>query len=267
MIIWLASYPKSGNTWLRAILSTLEFSQNGIFKPEYLNKIYAFPSFTHMKRVTEKIKDVHELKKNWIKAQDLINLDNKKKFVKTHHANCKIDNYNFTDQNNTLAVIYIVRDPRNVATSLSNYLNLSIQESINRMFSNLVYSGHKNDVTNIVGSWSQNYNSWKDHKNFYLVKYENLINDTFNELQKLLIFLKNKCQINKNIDVAKLINSTSFDSLKSFEDKKLLNLSHNKGVKFFNLGKENIWQNNLDKKYVDQIEEKFEKEMIELNYL
>ena len=82
MIIWLASYPKSGNTWLRAILSTLEFSQDGIFKPEYLNKIYAFPSFTHMKRVTEKIKDVHELKKNWIKAQDLINLDNKKKFVK-----------------------------------------------------------------------------------------------------------------------------------------------------------------------------------------
>ena len=78
---------------------------------------------------------------------------------------------------------------------------------------------------------------------------------------------KNKCQINKNLDVAKLINSTSFDSLKSFEDKKLLNLSHNKGVKFFNLGKENIWQNNLDKKYVDQIEEKFEKEMIELNYL
>lgn len=267
MIIWLASYPKSGNTWLRAILSTLEYSTDGIFKPEYLNKIYAFPSFAHMKRLTDKIKDINQLKKNWIRAQDLINLDNKKKFIKTHHANCKIDNYKFTDQNNTLAVIYIVRDPRNVVTSLARYLNLSIEESMNRMFSNLIYSGHENDVTNIVGSWSENYNSWKGYKNFYLVKYEDFLNDTFKELEKLFIFLKDKCQINKNIDITKLINSTTFNSLKKLEDNKLLNLSHSKNVKFFNLGKDNKWQNTLEKKYSNQIEEKFKKEMTELNYL
>ena len=267
MIIWLASYPKSGNTWLRAILSTLEHSTDGIFKPEYLDKIYAFPSFTHMKRVTEKLTDINELKKNWIKAQDLINLDNKKKFVKTHHANCKIDNFSFTDQNNTLAVIYIVRDPRNVVTSLANYLNLSIEESLNRMFSNLIYTGHKNDVTNIVGSWSQNYNSWKSFKNFHLIKYENFLNDTYGELEKLLSFLKIKCKIDKNTNIDKLIDSTSFDNLSKLEERKILNLSHKKNLKFFNLGKENKWQNILDKKYIDQIEKEFKNEMIELNYL
>ena len=39
MIIWIASYPKSGNTWVRAFLSTYIYSQNGEFKFEDLKKI------------------------------------------------------------------------------------------------------------------------------------------------------------------------------------------------------------------------------------
>ena len=39
MIIWLASYPKSGNTWLRALISTYYYSQNGVFDDNLLKKI------------------------------------------------------------------------------------------------------------------------------------------------------------------------------------------------------------------------------------
>ena len=58
-----------------------------------------------------------EIKKNWIAAQDKINLDEKIKFFKTHQGNFKIGNDHFTNNQNTQAVIYIVRDPRDVILS------------------------------------------------------------------------------------------------------------------------------------------------------
>ena len=56
-------------------------------------------------------------------AQDAINLDNKIKFIKTHNALCNINNYPFTDKENTLGVIYLVRDPRDVLVSYSNHIS------------------------------------------------------------------------------------------------------------------------------------------------
>ena len=66
--------------------------------------------------------DFKEISRNWITSQQIINLDKKVKFFKTHHAYCKINNNYFTDSENTKAAIYIVRDPRNVITSLLNHL-------------------------------------------------------------------------------------------------------------------------------------------------
>ena len=43
MIIWCASYPKSGNTWVRAIISSLLYSENGIFNFNMLRKVSIFP--------------------------------------------------------------------------------------------------------------------------------------------------------------------------------------------------------------------------------
>ena len=43
MIIWLASYPKSGNTWLRAFISALIYSENGIMNKNLWSKISQFP--------------------------------------------------------------------------------------------------------------------------------------------------------------------------------------------------------------------------------
>ena len=47
MIIWLASYPKSGNTWIRSLLSAYLYSDDGIFNFDLLKKIQQFPSKTH----------------------------------------------------------------------------------------------------------------------------------------------------------------------------------------------------------------------------
>ena len=106
MIIWLASYPKSGNTWLRLFLESL------IFNEEILDinniKIYQFPQKFHFDGLVNNFNNLEEnyvifLQKN-INAQIKINLDKKIKFFKTHSAYWKAYNTRFTDEENTLGV-------------------------------------------------------------------------------------------------------------------------------------------------------------------
>jgi len=131
MIIWLTSYPKSGNTWVRSIVAALMYTDDGVFNFDLFKKIRQFPNIKYFKTFTSDFGNFHEIKKHWLTAQDLINLDNEPKFFKTHHINCKLDQYNFTNKENTLATIYIVRDPRNLVSSISNHYSLTLENSKN----------------------------------------------------------------------------------------------------------------------------------------
>ena len=66
MIIWLASYPKSGNTLLRSMLSAYLFSKDGIFDFELLTNIKQFPNETLLKEMRINIEDKNELIKSSI---------------------------------------------------------------------------------------------------------------------------------------------------------------------------------------------------------
>ena len=55
MIIWLASYPKSGNTWVRSIIASLLYTQDGIFNFKLLHKIDQFPEKKYFKDLLEYI--------------------------------------------------------------------------------------------------------------------------------------------------------------------------------------------------------------------
>ena len=112
MIIWVASYPKSGNTWIRSIISSLVYTKDGIFDFPSIKKIDQYPQRRFFEYFTQDYNNIHEIKKHWITSQERINLDTKIKFFKTHHLNCKIDNYPFTNKKCTKATIYIIRDPR-----------------------------------------------------------------------------------------------------------------------------------------------------------
>ena len=63
MIIWISSFPKSGNTWLRAIISSLIYSEDGIFNFKYLDKINQFPRKRHFEEFTKNFDDLSEIKK------------------------------------------------------------------------------------------------------------------------------------------------------------------------------------------------------------
>ena len=124
MIVWLASYPKSGNTWVRSFISSLLYSKDGTNDFSKLENIKQFPVRSQFQNFIDDLQDIKQVYQNWSIVQNYLNLDNKIKFIKTHHVNCKIDNFKFTDDANSIGVIYIVRDPRNVACSVKNHFSL-----------------------------------------------------------------------------------------------------------------------------------------------
>ena len=102
---------------------------------------------------------MNEVSKCWIRIQEIINVNKKLIFLKTHSAHCTINGNVFTDKNNTLAFIYIVRDPRNVILSLTNHFGISQDKSleiiINKM--RMLYPTIGNQVfpVTFIGDWGR----------------------------------------------------------------------------------------------------------------
>ena len=137
MIIWLASYPKSGNTWVRLFLKSYlsddkkKFSINEKKDDEF--KIERFPNIKVFKDMQINYDNFFEISKNWITIQDRINLNNKLNILKTHNAMCTVNKNKFTNKENTLGAIYVVRDPRDVAVSFSYHMGKTLTEIVNNM--------------------------------------------------------------------------------------------------------------------------------------
>ena len=69
MIFWIASYPKSGNTWLRALIATYFYSDDGIFSDVLLKKIDQFPTSTYFKDFKFNKNIPGDTCKYWIESQ------------------------------------------------------------------------------------------------------------------------------------------------------------------------------------------------------
>ena len=280
MIIWLASYPKSGNTWVRSIISSLLYSKEGNFNFELIKKIEQFPEKKYFENLIDKFDNFNKITENWILAQEKINLSDEVKLFKTHQGKYTVGKNNFTDKNNTLATIYIVRDPRNLVTSISNHFSLTKSEASNFLLTPQLIGNGKSmkekigGMYNLLGTWNEHYKSWTRNKDdFLLIKYENLIINTEEELKKIILFLRKYLDFDTNTEKnKKIIETTKFDNLKKMEEQgefleAVKSKYTNNSVNFFHLGPKNKWENNLDKEIKKDIEKKFEKEMKELGYI
>ena len=286
MIIWLASYPKSGNTWLRFFIISLLLKENNEVSLKHLEGIKQFPTNYHYKDFNISESDLGNLNKisnYWINAQKLINSDNRIRFFKTHNALLKIDNNFFTNEENTLGTIHIVRDPRNVISSVNNhYHHDSLEQSKKFIFDDTkgIFNRSKVEQNNIfalphvIGSWKTHYNSWKlIKKNYLLVKYEDLIEKPELEFKKIANYLEPLLKLKFTHDnISKAIQLSSFDRLKKIEEEEgfiesIKNMETGKKETFFNLGPKNDWKKILNKNISQEISKKFELEMKELGYL
>ena len=279
MIIWIASYPKCGNTWIRSLLSAYYFSADGEFKFSLLKNIKQFPSIDFFQK---KIDSIEEASANWIPIQKKIKETKKVYFLKTHNVFGSYKGNSFTSPEYTLGVINIVRDPRNVITSLMNHFSIKEEEAL-KLISNVNRNlRDRNDQDNyatysFISSWNNNYNSWKFTKNInkIVIKYEDLENNIENTFLKIIRFTNKIMGKNDEIDFEKLkksIKTTEFDLLKKKEEKEgfeeaIYSSDDSKTRAFFNLGRNNDYKKLLKYKTIKSIEKLFDKEMKELGYL
>jgi len=284
MIIWLASYPKSGNTLVRSMLAAYFFSKNGIYDFHLIKNIRQFPNIRLFENLGIDIRNEKEVIKHYIKVQETFNKKNSIQFLKTHSYLFNIENYGFTDLKNSLGAIYIVRDPRNIVTSWAKFANVSINKAADTLINTTQFGGDLNvnegSERSMVhmGTWKGNFHSWKSFKyqeRYLLIKYEDLIAEREKSFLKILKFI---CKLNNtkfNLDKTKLKNvleTTDFKKMKELEKKKEFfeaktNKKTGEKIPFFNLGPKNNWKQLLDNKIKEKIEIAFEKEMIELGYL
>ena len=279
MFVWLASYPKSGNTLTRSLLAAYFFSNDGIFDFQLLKNIKQFPISKLFLNNGVDIKNEKEVIKNYIKIQETINKKKNIQFLKTHSYLFNFENNPFTNLENSLGAIYIVRDPRNVILSYANHNSKSQDEAAEDLIKGRSLGEDDHNQVNIYpGTWAGNYNSWKSFKNinkYLLVKYEDLIKDKEKGFYDILKFTHNLKKIDFNLDKKKfqnVIESTNFERMKELEkingfEESMLNKKTGKKITFFSQGKKRNWKNTLKENIKNKIEKAFEQEMLELSYL
>ena len=189
---------QSGNTWLRTLLSTYYYSSDGVYDEKLLKNIDQFPTKKYLLDFEYNKKIIGDTCKHWIRSQEKINIDKKLRFFKTHNAFGKVNNFDFTNSENSIGCLYIVRDPRNVFTSVKNHYELDNDKAIKWMTNEkqFIYDVQNFDDVGFsdfqfISSWSLNYKSWKVQKkcqlNLYVMKI--YLNKLFFYLKKLFNLL------------------------------------------------------------------------------
>ena len=273
MIIWIASYPKSGNTWVRSFVTAYYFCENGIFDINKLNLIQDYPNKQFFKETVKK----GEIHKHWDSSQKNICNEKEVKFLKTHNSLITAFGNEFTKPEYSLGVIHVIRDPRNIITSLKNHHDFDTYEKA------LTFMQDKNKIledyphlknyakTNIINSWRINYQSWMFNKNFrrLTIRYEDMIENPQQTFEKLVVFINTLMRFKDKIDSKKLSNAietTNFKSLQDIENQgkfseNVYSLKDNRKIKFFYQGPKNDWKKNLDESMIKKMNEFYIKDL------
>ena len=277
-IIWISSYPKSGNTFLRAMLSAFFYSKDGIFKQDYLKNVAEFPrDFFDLKSSNNFLNEIKEYEKI---QKKISSTDKEIIFLKTHLANLTINKiYPTINKDYSICSIYIVRDPRNVILSLKNHYNLDIKECLSFLMNDKNFICIKNkDLSKgytLILDWASNYLSWKNQKNIntIFIKFEDLVL----EQEKTFIYILNELKKFMNLDIDQkkienVVKTTNFKYLRQLEENegfienKIMGIQNNKNF-FFNKGIEQNFNKDLDPKIIEEIKKKYKNLLLELNYL
>tara|TARA_B100001123_G_scaffold389565_1_gene466422 strand:+ start:192 stop:1007 length:816 start_codon:yes stop_codon:yes gene_type:complete len=271
MILWLSSFPKSGNTWLRSLITCYLDDDKNKTVFEKIKKIERFPSPKYFKGILDfDLLKGNELEicKYWIAAQEKINLSGEFQIFKTHNFGGASKGKWFTNSENTCGFIYLVRDPRSVAVSYAHHIDIPIEKSVEIICNENQFEKNEKNLIEVRSSWRVHYLSWKN-RNYpkLIIKYEDLFLNTFDVFLKVLKFINNfkkikidESRINETIKICSFENLSKLEKLKGFDERE-------GKENFFRKGLIDEWKNVLPADLIKKIESNFKEEMTSLGYL
>jgi aryl sulfotransferase len=275
-IVWLASFPKSGNTWFRILLANLT---TGEFGPADINNLDErggiassrddFEAATMLDSGIISHDDIDGLRP---RVYEFIVKDTtEQRWIKVHDA------YTYTlagqalfSNNAVTGAVYLVRDPRDVAVSLAYHSNTTVDDAIkviNATDGMLCCDrrGLAPQLRQKLNGWSQHVTSWLDQPEVpvHLVRYEDLLIDTEKYFKAALEFAKRFAQ---QEDIARAICSADFSELRRQENEKGFRERMSRAAPFFRSGRVGSWRESLSASQASSIERCHSAVMMRLGY-
>jgi len=261
-IIWLASYPKSGNTWMRSLLAHY-FMPAG--QAPDINNLRQFTTGDTRQDFFDAAAGGQFRGKNledWVKmrAKALRLIAGSKPdyhFVKTHCQTIRMFDHDIIPPDLTAAAIYIMRNPFDLAPSFARHQGADIDTAIKMMCYSDTVMGTPNGIYDLLGRWDDHINAWNNAPGLphYVVRYEDLLHHPAKTMRKLLEkFLSVKVEGPK---LARAIKATSFEAMKKQEETLGFTEKPQGMTAFFAKGQAGVWREDLTPQQVGRIREAF----------
>ncbi|MEQ9673248.1 MAG: sulfotransferase domain-containing protein [Roseovarius indicus] len=271
-IIWLASYPKSGNTWTRIFLANYLMNSD---KPVPINQVHRFGMGDSIPRMYQMVAgrqiDVRDYQET-LKLRDKVLagiVANKAdvNFVKTHNVRAEAFGVTLIPDRFTKSAIYIIRNPLDMLVSFARHYGLSHQDTATA----IARSDHANSadgttVTQFLGSWSEHVASWTENMPYpvCVLRYEDMLEKPEESFSKVLSHIGIP---NDPARLDKAIRFSSFDELSKQEQDGGFVESSPMNERLFSMGKSGQWQSELSPEIVEQVKSDHHKYMKKYGYL
>lgn len=272
-ILWLASYPKSGNTWMRAFLANLildspeplALTRIGEICPSEPAEVW-FRPFAKGKVADMSAKEIAALRE---KAQErAVSLNKNVVPMKTHSYLGEDSGHPIVSMKATYGAVYIIRDPRDVAVSAADHFGRSVDGMIAMMADPFATCAAMPGVIvhELQSSWSNHVESWTkwNHPGIAAVRYEDLLADPFDQFGRVARrfgITADKARIRKAVEFS------SFKQLQKLEAEQGFGERSIHSERFFRAGQSGGWRDKLTAAQVERIESDHGVQMKRFGYL
>ncbi len=260
-IIWIASFPKSGNTWTRSFLANY-------FLPEGetlgINELKRFTTADVRQDFFDKAAGRPFRARNfdeWLALRPkVLRLIAGSKptahFVKTHCKIAKVGQIPLIPPDVTAGAIYVIRNPFDVAPSFARHLGMDIDSAIDAMQNPNAMNASDTNIFEFMGRWDDHVRSWMNAPGLtrHVIRYEDLAADPEAAFRALLKFLQAPVSDAK---LRQAIEASSFDRMKKQEEKQGFIERPKHMQSFFTKGRAGSWREDLTDAQVKKIRKAF----------
>jgi hypothetical protein len=247
-LVWIASYPKSGNTWMRAFLHNYIKQPDAPYDINRLTDLAAadvnaerYQRYDPRPASQYTIAEVQRMRP--LVHRDLTALDSTLVFVKTHNARLQVEGAPLITPEVTAGAIYIVRDPRDLAVSYSRHRGHSIDDTIAFMAAPEAATGGTDaKIYEWHSSWSVHVHSWTSRPDprVRVVRYEAMVNAPEATFAPVIQWLGQKPPPER---LNRAIRFSAFDELRAQEQAKgFKERAVEATAPFFGTGRTGYWR-------------------------